>query len=163
MIRGADDVVGIVVDRRDDVLFLLLVTVRNYVLVPAAVVLVEELRVDVVELEGVQRVQIAVLGAVAVGPRVIVLVVVELSAGEVVVWLVRLLVGQLLLVVLQIFVHLGATGREGEEVAIEFGVRRQLIAGRPVALVTVPEIAIYEFPVMRFASRFSPQVGCRVG
>lgn len=88
MIRGADDVVGIIVDRRDDVLFLLLVTIRNYVLVPAAVVLVEELRVDVVELKGVQRVQIAVLGAVAVGSRVIVLVVVELPAGEVVVWFV---------------------------------------------------------------------------
>lgn len=161
MIRGADDVVGIVVDRRDNVLFLLLVTVRNYVLVPAAVVLVKELRVDVVELKGVQRVQIAVLGAVTVGSRVIVLVVVELSAGEVVVGLMRLLVG-LLLVILQIFVHLAATGREGEEVAIEFGVRRQLVVGRPVALVAVSEIAIYEFPVMRFASRFSPQVGRRV-
>lgn len=85
MIRGADDVVGIVVHRGDDVLFLLLVIVRNYVLVATAVVLIEELRVDVVELKGVQRVQIAVLGAVAVGSRVIVLVVVELSAGEMVV------------------------------------------------------------------------------
>lgn len=69
---------------------------------------------------------------------------------------------RLLLVVLQIFVHLGTPGREGEEVAIKFGVRRQLVVGRPVALVTVSEIAIYEFPVMRFASRFSPQVGSRV-
>lgn len=64
--------------------------------------------------------------------------------------------------ILQIFVHLAAARREGEEVAIEFGVRRELVVGRPVAFVAISEIAIYEFPVMRFASRFSPQVGSRV-
>jgi hypothetical protein len=122
LVRGAHDVVGQVAvnGRGDYVVLLLLVPARDNVLVAAAaVVLVEQLRVQhivvVVEFEGVERVEIAVLAVVHVAVVLVVItgvLLLLLAPRHRVVGLVRLLV-------LQVLVHLVATRRQREKVPVE--------------------------------------------